>query len=120
MNKEIKAQWIENLRSGKYEEMTAERIFVGNEGDFTLRWKNYYSPLGVLCDMYAKYFGIKDCWTSRYSKNYPEWKSVEFYGNDWSIPRAVYAWAWIKYDTWEERRMWNMSFAEAIKFIEEL
>lgn len=39
MNKEIKARWIEALRSGNYE-----------QGRYNLRRGNFYCCLGVLCD----------------------------------------------------------------------
>jgi hypothetical protein len=119
MNKEIKQLWIENLRNGKYAEMKQEYFPKGTSGDFTLRWKNYYNPFGVLCDLYAKAFGIEKPWESRFSKNYPDWKSVEFLRQEWEPPASVYIWAWMKRDPIQEKHMWNMSFEEAAKYIED-
>lgn len=118
MNLEIKKLWLENLSNGKYQEMKEEYWPKDYSGDFTLRWKNYYTPFGVLCDMYAKFFGKKECWKSNFNKNYPDEKNVSFMGNDWVIPDIVLAWAWFKVTPEQEREMWNMSFADASKYIE--
>jgi len=120
VNEEVKIQWIESLREGKYREMKQEYFPKNTISDFTLRWKNYYSPLGVLCDMYAKFFNRKDCWKAIFDKDMPEWRSVEFMKSDWAVPHSVYAWAWITNENEIEHKLWNMSFEEAIKFIEAL
>ena len=119
MNKEIKQLWLENLRNGKYAEMKQEYFLPPVTSSLTLRWKNYYNVFGVLCDMYAKYFDLKDCWKGNFDKTFPEWKSVEFMKSDWTVPNTVYVWAWMKRNTIHENHLWNMGFEEAAKYIEE-
>ena len=58
MNSEVKAKWLEALRSGEYKQ-TAYTLRGYNDG---------FCCLGVLCDIYAKEFG--GSWEWGYSEEY--------------------------------------------------
>jgi len=78
MKPEIKARWVEALRSGKYE-----------QGRGALRSDtNQFCCLGVLCDLYAKETGEK--WAEGGAHGEDRFSLL---GNDLVLPRSVARWA---------------------------
>ena len=81
---EIKALWLEALRSGEY-----------TQGRFVLREQNSYCCLGVLCDLFIKETG-QGCWVKP-SDKYGEEEVWGFSLNGSQIdtlpPQEVYDWA---------------------------
>jgi len=70
MDPNIKKQWIEALRSGKYK-----------QGRYWLRHRNEFCCLGVLCDLHAQ---ATNC----------EWNTDENYlGAAQALPKEVVNWA---------------------------
>ncbi len=75
MNKEIKKQWVEALRSNNYTQ---------NKG--MLRDESRFCALGVLCDLHSK------------STNTP-WNDLKYLGECWCLPKEVADWA--EFSHWE-------------------
>ncbi len=73
MNVEVKAKWLEALRSGKYK-----------QGRLYLKTDDAFCCLGILCDIYGK-----DGWTPDFDKN-----NVGIYlGKKHNLPVAVIDWS---------------------------
>lgn len=93
MNREIKAKWVEALRSGTYK-----------QGRHALRRANdTYCCLGVLCDLHAKETGAR--WKG------PNWSGHYIYGEEeesGGLPKEVMEWAGLPTDNGLVRLpMWN-------------
>lgn len=78
MNRKVKKLWVEALRSKKYK-----------QGTHTLRNKNKYCCLGVLCDLYLKQKGLT--WDKQFDSYYCFDHSV-------SLPKHIQEWAGLDSD----------------------
>lgn len=88
MNKEIKAKWIEALRSGKYKQGKAALRTENNE----------YCCLGVLCEL-AVNEGVINPPVVKEDDNFTARSRIySFEGCGGYLPKAVQTWAWLEDD----------------------
>lgn len=84
MNKDIKQEWVDALRSGEYKQTK------GN-----LRTDSGFCCLGVLCDLYAKHkpacWKPSDCTGFNHYWFYPDADDMNACSQ--TLPNAVYKWA---------------------------
>lgn len=80
MNAQIKARWIEALRSGNYQ-----------QGKGHLRTGDAYCCLGVLCDLHARETGQRWVMVIRARDGMPSYLGARNH-----LPAAVMAWADLK------------------------
>ena len=78
MNKQIKQQWINALRSGEYNQCKLR----------SKKDDNSYCALGVLCDLYAKEHNIQ--WEVKQDEDY---KIYALFGQQTVLPHEVINWA---------------------------
>lgn len=81
MNPTVKQKWVEALRSGDYQQTQG-----------TLKWRNCFCVLGVLCDVYRKEKGIKG-WDDQ------DYFFVEDEHEIDILPKAVVDWAGLNNQT---------------------
>lgn len=90
MNPEIKALWLEALRSGEYEQGIGA-LHSYEDG------KDYYCCLGVLCDLAIK-AGVDVQEESRTPVYAPEKTSFSYDGEEAFLPYSVQQWAGMEDD----------------------
>jgi len=103
MNKEIKAKWIEKLKSGEYKQ---GKDMLHN------RFENTFCCLGVLCDMYSKEKGVP--WNNLIH-NSPE---SFMYNSEHYLPEKVIEWA--GFDVEEEKKLIDHQYIYSSASVEEL
>lgn len=86
MNPQIKARWIEALRSGHYKQGSGSLRLISDEGSES------FCCLGVLCDLHAEAEG--EGWRARRGCGF-----MEYGGHANFPPVAVYDWAGLCLDT---------------------
>jgi hypothetical protein len=89
MNKEIKKLWIDALRSGSYYQgqVYLRRSIWWYSQSQNRELRNYYCPLGVLCDLHSHHFLAN--WYGQTQS--PE--TFRYYRNDILPPPQVLEWA---------------------------
>lgn len=116
MNPEVKALWLEALRSGRYQQGRGRLRTANPDGS------SNYCCLGVLCDLYDKVHG-EDGWGKAEAPH-----AVEHEGRTGTPSSAVLAWAGLhdRYGSFDqdgeslvEVNDNSSDFAEVIEVIEE-
>jgi hypothetical protein len=75
MNAEVKAMWLEALRSGVYKQGRGQLRTIGEQDSFCC--------LGVLCDLHSETAETPDS----------EWQGDEYCGEAYTLPPHVQDWA---------------------------
>ena len=88
MNREIKRQWIDALRSGDYKQNNSS----------LLKNKDGFDALGVLCDLHRR-FSKKKGWEPKGKRHFT------YHGMYYVLPECVIKWAGIPDTNWDPHQV---------------